>query len=394
MSSSLTDLSERHSESVEFFTDADLPSLREALSVLTDPRKPRGVRYVFTELLLVIVAAVISGSKTLTMIAEWAQDAHERQVLGAWTRHRTPSVPTLHRIVAAIDPEALDTAISYWVCHRLHTMAGPGQQAGSLSAVAVDGKEVRGAKHGGGTKTMLMAALDHHSGTVLGQESVGEKTNEIPHLPVLLDRLDPDGTGLHGMVITADALHTLAQQARAITGRGGHYLFTVKTNAKALRAQIASSNWARNPPQHRTREKAHGRTNTWETTVIGAPARIDFPGARQIIRIQRGRSEHSGQDTGEIVYAITSLPPETAQAATLAGLLRGHWGIENRLHWIRDTAYNEDASQVRTGNAAHVMASLRNLAISILRLAGHTNITAALRHYGRDPQRAAKLTGL
>lgn len=224
---------------------------------------------------------------------------------------------------------------------------------------------------------------------------MGEKTNEIPHLPALLDKLDPTGNGLDGLVITADALHTLPQQAHAITSRGGHYLFTVKANAKTLRSQIASANWAPNQPQYRTSEKAHGRTSTWEVTTLNAPARIDFPDSRQILRIQRGRAEHhTGQDTGEIVYAITSLPPEMADAAALAGLLRGHWGIENRLHWVRDTAYNEDASQVRAGHGAHVMASLRNLAISILRLAGHTNITAALRHYGRDPQRATKLTGL
>lgn len=394
MSSSLTDLSERYWEAVEFFSDADLPSLREALSVVTDPRKRRGVRYAFTELLLVIVAAVISGSKTLTMIAEWAQDAHERQILGAWTRQRTPSVPTLHRIITSINPEALDTAISYWLCHRLHTMSGPQRQAKPLSAVAVDGKEIRGAKHGGGKKTMLMAALDHQTATVLTQESVGDKTNEIPHLPALLDKLARLGQ-LQDTVITADALHTLAQQAQAITGRRGHYLFTVKTNAKTLHTQIASANWAFNQPQFRTSEKAHGRTSTWEVTTLPTPDRIDFPAAQQILRVQRARTEHhTGQATAEIVYAITSLPPEAADAATLAGLLRGHWGIENRLHWIRDTAYNEDTSQIRAGHGAHVMASLRNLAINILRLNGHTNITAALRHYGRDPQRAVKLTGL
>lgn len=129
--------------------------------------------------------------------------------------------------------------------------------------------------------------------------------------------------------------------------------------------------------------------------MLEAPARICFPAARQIVRLQRGRAEHdTGETTGEIVYAITSLPAGKATPAELAMLLRGHWGIENRLHWVRDTAYTEDVSQIRTGTAPHVMASLRNLAISIHRLAGHTNITAALRHYGRDPQRAAELTGL
>lgn len=398
MPSSLTTMTAGHLKGLELVTDAELPSLRQALSAVPDPRKPRGVRYGFTELLLAWVAAVLSGAQTLTMIAEWTADAHDRQVIGTLARwRRAPSVATVHRITAVVDPVALDQAIGTWVRQR----TGPGPEPGPgprdgpvLQAVAVDGKEVRGAKHGGGTKTMLMAAHDHATGTVLAQESVGDKTNEIPHLPGLLDRLDPDGNGLHGTVITADALHTLAQQATAITDRGGHYLFTVKTNAKRLHTQISSVSWSRTRPQYRAAEKAHGRTSTWEATAITAPARIDFPAAAQIIRIQRGRAEHGGQTTGEIVYAITSLSATAADAATLARLLRGHWGIENRLHWVRDTAYHEDASQVRSGNAAHVMASLRNLAISLLRLAGHTNISAALRHYGRDPQRAAELTGL
>src|SRR5699024_1076044 len=115
-------------------------------------------------------------------------------------------------------------------------------------------------------KTFLMGALEHTTGVVLAQESVDEKSNEIPHLPGLLDKLGP----LDGAVITADALHTLDQQATAITGRGGHYLFTVKTNAKRLHTQIGQAGWARRKPQYRTREKAHGRTSTWEATVMTA----------------------------------------------------------------------------------------------------------------------------
>lgn len=384
MPSSLTTLASRHHQAVELFTDEDLPSLREALSTLTDPRKARGVRYLFTELVLVCVAAVISGAKSLTMIAEWAADAHHRQVLGSWKS--TPSVATLHRVLSALDPVALDGAISGWITHlaRATTVGDTGVQA-----IAVDGKEVRGAKHGGGQKVFLMAALHHRTGTVQAQEAVGDKTNEIPHLPGLLDKLGD----LPNTVITADALHTLAQQATAITDRGGHYLFTVKTNARTLHQQLCSVSWSRQAPQYRTQEKAHGRTSSWEATAITAPARICFPAAAQLLRLHRGRTDH-GETTGEIVYAITSLPPDKATAAELAMLLRGHWGIENRLHWIRDTAYTEDTSQIRTGTAAHAMASIRNLAISIHRLAGHTNITATLRHYGRDPQLAADLTGL
>ncbi len=386
MPSSLTLLTSRHLAVVADWSDADLPSLRDALSALADPRSRRGVRYAFLELLLAATAAVLSGSRSLTMIAEWAADAHHRNLITAWTR--PTSLSTLHRILAGADAVAFDTAISGWITARAHRTAG---SAAPLPAIAVDGKEVRGAKHAGGTRTFLMAAFDHGTGTVIGQESVAEKTNEIPHLPVLLDRIGP----LHGHVITADALHTLPQQADAIISRGGHYLFTVKHNAKALHREISATSWSRHQPQHACTEKGHGRTSSWQTTVLPAPTRIRFPHVAQIIRIQRGRHQHDTDDTtGEIVYAITSLSPGHATPAQLAALLRGHWGIENRLHWVRDTGYAEDASQVRAGTAAHLMASLRNLAISIHRLAGHTNLAAATRHYARNPHHAIQLTGL
>lgn len=159
---------------------------------------------------------------------------------------------------------------------------------GDPEAIAVDGKEVRAAKPADGTKTVLMAEMDHHTGTVLAQESVLEKTNEITHLPQLLDSLGP----LDSRVVTADALHTLAQQATAITGRGGHYLFTVKSNAKQLYDQSAACRWTRRKAQYRHSEKAHGRTASWDVTVAPAPARIELPGAAQIVRVQRGRQEH------------------------------------------------------------------------------------------------------
>jgi len=120
-------------------------------------------------------------------------------------------------------------------------------------------------------------------------------------------------------------------------------------------------------------------------------AGLAFPHAAQAIQIVRRRRPLSGKNTRkwstETVYAITSLTAAQASPAELAAIVRGHWLIEDRLHWIRDVVYDEDRSQVRTGNGPRVMASLRNLAISILRLTGETNIAAALRHQARRPCR-------
>lgn len=381
MPSSPLDLLERHLGTIPGPGTEDLPSLRQALSSVPDPRARRGVRYPFADLLLVFVAAVLCGAKSLTMITEWAVRAHRSRRL--FDSGRVPSLATIHRLIAAIDPVALDTAIGAWISART--------PATGLRAIAVDGKEVRGAKKASGQKIFLMAALDHHAGTVLAQEAIDMKTNEIPHLPMLLDRLG----NLNGTVITADALHTQTRQAEAITARGGHYVFTVKANQPRLRDRIASQGWSGHRPGYELREKAHGRTSTWSVTTQPAQDWIGFPHAAQTARIIRGRAEHgSGEKTGEQVFVITSLPPHLAGARELAELIRGHWGIENRLHWVRDTAYNEDASQVRTGHGAHVMATLRNLAVSTLRIAGCTNITAALRTLDHDPETVRHLTGL
>lgn len=390
MTSSLKTFHLRHLAVVNDFHETELPSLFHALASIPDPRARRGVRYAFTELLVASIAAVLSGSTSLTMIAEWAADTHQRQLWTGWKR--APSVATFHRIMATVDASVLDSVLTQWIRTRsAHKMRQHADQS-PLEAIAIDGKEVCGAKHGGGTKTFLMAALDHRYGTVIGQEAVDAKTNEIPHLPHLLDQLEP----LNGAVITVDALHTLAQQAHVIVDRGGHYVFTVKTNARSLYQAINDVGWSRRTPQYQHTEKAHGRICSWQLTVAPAFARIGFPHAAQVMRLHRTRDQRGylAATSGEIVYAITSLPAHQATPAQLAALLRGHWGIENRLHWIRDTAYQEDTSQVRTGTAARTMAAFRNLAISMLRLAGHANITATLRAYARHPELALELTGL
>lgn len=130
--------------------------------------------------------------------------------------------------------------------------------------------------------------------------------------------------------------------------------------------------------------------------VARAPAAyLDFPHAEQVFRIERTVNDLRGVLLHhEVVFGITSLACEKASPARLLGLNRGHWTIENRLHWVRDVTFDEDRSQVRRGGAAHAMASLRNLAIGLLRLAGAVNIAAALRHCAAKLHKALRLIGL
>ncbi len=134
--------------------------------------------------------------------------------------------------------------------------------------------------------------------------------------------------------------------------------------------------------------KDHGRRARRTIKAALAPPWIGFDGAAQVAQLRRTVTKN-GKKTVQVVYLITS--DKAADPATLAAWVRSHWKIENCLHWVRDVTYLEDKSLVRTGNAPRVMASLRSLAISLLRMDGQDNIAAANRHHLRDPQRTLKL---
>jgi len=293
---------------------------------MPDPRHRRGVRYPFLDLLQIIVCAVISGAQTLTMIAEWAQETATRQGFPPSTR--IPSLTTFHRIIAGIDGQALDTVINDWVHTRTRQANA---KAGIRPVVAVDGKEVRGAKNAGQGRVFLFAALDHTTGMVIGQESIGEKTNEIPHFAALMGKIGD----LDGVIVTADALHTQRGPAEYLHKHRAHYVLTVKNNQRGLRERISSHTWAGRPIQHACQEKGHGRTTTWQATVQPAQQWIGFPHAKQRMRLTRDRHDHqTGARTREHVFVITSLPADQANPEQLADYIRGHWSIENRLHWV------------------------------------------------------------
>jgi predicted transposase YbfD/YdcC len=143
-------------------------------------------------------------------------------------------------------------------------------------------------------------------------------------------------------------------------------------------------------PARRVTSKGHGRRATRTIKVVTAPAWVEFAGAVQVAQVRRTVTR-KGKKTVEVVYLITSADTREASPTTLAAWVQGHWGIENKLHWVRDVTFDEDRSRVRTGSAPHVMATLRNLAISLLRLAGSTNIAHALRHHAADNRRPLAL---
>jgi len=291
-----------------------------------------------------------------------------------------PCESTIRRCLQRLDPSSLDTLIGGWMWLQTSMLDG-------RRVIALDGKSLRGARDGAGNLTHLLSALCQQTGTVLGQLPVGAKTNEIPVLRKLLDTMD-----ITGAVITADALHTQRATADYIVSRGAHYILTVKNNQRNLRKRLKALPWKQVPVLATDRERGHGRTATRRVKATEIAAGIGFPHAVQVLQLTRTTRRRPGARLHtEIVYAVTSLSATDAHPSQVAGWLRGHWGIENRIHWVRDVTFDEDRSQIRTNAGPQVMATLRNTAISLIRLSSQTSITAALRHHSRDPHRPITL---
>ena len=150
------------------------------------------------------------------------------------------------------------------------------------------------------------------------------------------------------------------------------------------------------PDADRDTTRGHGRREIRTLKILSVPTGIDFPDAAQAMQIRRRRRrlDEPKRFTTETVYAITDLQTHQAKPMQLADWIRGHWSIENKVHWVRDVTYDEDRCQIRTGTGPQVMAALRNAAIGALRLAGATNIAAANRYHARDAERPLALLGI
>ena len=226
---------------------------------------------------------------------------------------------------------------------------------------------------------------------MIAQHRIPDDTNEITQVRDLLDPVD-----LTGAVITADAAHAQHDTAEYIAGeRESDYLLTVKGNQpglqQAIYAKISADCGA--DPDHAVMDYGHGRIIRRSIWVTGADG-IDFPHAAQVLRIRRDTYRLDGTALAkEIVHGITSLDPGRGTPATLAGLTRGQWGIES-VHWLRDTAYAEDANTGYAGNGPQVMATLRNIGISLLHLAGITEINRTLQAISRDRNRVLSVLPL
>lgn len=339
---------------------------------------------------------MLAGSGSFTAIAEWIADlpAPARADLGL-TRP-APAGTTLWRLLTAVDPGALQDAVGGWLRARLPRRPGPTRRRRrGWRVLAIDGKALRATLRGA-NPIHLLAVLDHATGIVLAQVNVDVKTNEIPCLTTVLDQIED----LDAVLVTADALHCQTAHVSYLRGRGAHLLVCVKGNQPTLLKRLKALPWKDVPVGHHTTDRAHGRIEQRTLKVVTVTEHaggLGFPHAAQAIQITR-RTKRITPKPGkknpwrtETVYAIVTLPAEQATPAELATWLRDHWHIENRLHWVRDVTLGEDLHQARAGNGPQVLAILRNVLISVLRLAGHGNIAQALRRYARRTRDAISL---
>ncbi|AZS89756.1 ISAs1 family transposase [Streptomyces griseoviridis] len=356
--------------------------MAEVLGRIPDPRRVRGRRYRLGSLLALCLVAVLGGATSLAAIARFAVDTDYdlREQLGLTSS--TPNASTRGRLLARLNGDTLDDAVGAWLArYATDPVDEPGD---TLVGLAVDGKTVRGSRTDGAAVHLLAAAL-HACQTVIAQRQIAAKSNEIPAFAPLLDRIN-----LSGVVVTADAMHTQRAHAEHVITAGGHYLLVVKGNQKKLRKQLRGLPWHQIPLQARTTGAGHGR----RVKVCTARPGLLFPHAVQAMEVKRRRTHRkTGKVETKTVYAVTSLPPEQAGPAQLAELIQNHWSVE-ALHHVRDVTFGEDASRVRTGTAPRAMATLRNLAIGLMRQAGWTNIAAAADHYRSRPQHATAMLRL
>ena len=326
-------------------------------------------------------------------MAAWGRNDGVRSAQALGVTHAPPCAATLHTIFRHVHRDACEAHLGAWADQVVGSRP-PGPETPE-TAIALDGKTLRGSKKQGAPGVHRLSALAHQVGVTLAQHAVDDKTHEITAVAPLLPQWV-----LEGRVVTMDALLTQRHIAQTIVDKGGEYVMIVKENQPQLRADIALVFTL--PPvgdrqaTARTIDLGHGRIEQRNLTTSEAlVGDSDWPGRAQVFELGRHvLFQKTGKERVEVVYGVTSLRPERATPERLLALVRGQWQIENKSHWVRDVTFDEDRSQVRCGNIPQVMAALRNTAIGLLRYAGYANIAAAGRRLAAQPLQALALIGI
>lgn len=355
----------------------EIESVLEMLTQLTDSRKARGKIYALATILLPMLLAKFSGEDSQRGMAQWLDERKEVLAeLLAFEQVRMPCRTTLRRIVTwIVSVEQLEKHFGEFIQQLAVT--------GSNVILSLDGKTLRGSVDLTRPRGMhLLAAYLPEQGLVLFQMAVEHKENEIPVAKRLLKQLD-----LQGKVVTGDALLTQRQLCLQIVAAEGDYVFKVKANQPQLYDDIRRL-FTDVPPKpdfetFETVESTHGRLDKRILTVSSLLLTYsDWPHLAQVFQVVRRVTDpQTGVTTLETSYGVTSLSRKAVTPARLLQIVRGHWGIENGLHYRRDVTCQEDHSRVRLERAPQVMAALNNFVLSVLAWLGYKNVPNARRHF-------------
>lgn len=330
---------------------------------LPDPRREtRNKLHLLSDILILATCAVIGGAESWDGIAVFgrAKEPFLRRFLKL--ENGIPSPDTFERVFAKLDPTAFAGAFGRWLTAAVETTG--------LVPIAIDGKSVRGSKKATATGCLhLVSAWATEARLTLGQVSVPEGSNEIAVVPELLALLE-----LKGAVVTLDAAGCQKAIARQIRDQEGDYLLAVKGNQPALRAAVEGVFAAACTADfegvtyagHSSDDSGHGRTEERYVTVISDPVGLpsEWPDVAAVVQVNRERTVGE-RATRSTHYYVTS---RRGTAAEIAGLIRGHWGVES-MHWVLDVVYGEDDNRTRAGHAGANLAMIRKVAVSLTRRA-------------------------
>lgn len=340
------------------------PPITAVFADVPDPRRKTANKlHDLADILALATCAVLGGAESWEAIAEYGRtkEAFFRRFLRL--AHGIPSPDTFERVFAKLDPAAFARAFARWMAEAC--------EATGLVPIAVDGKSARAAKRNTATGCLhMVTAWAVENRLMLGASSVPDGSNEVAAIPELLRTLD-----LAGALVTIDAAGCQVQNARIIRKQQGHYLLAVKDNQPGLRSAV-EANFDRaceadflgvRTDGHESSEDSHGRHEERYVTVIYEPVGLPpgWPDVAAVVQVNRER-EVGGVRAVTTHYYLTS---HEATAADFGRWVRGHWGIENGLHWVLDVVFREDRSRIRAANAGANLALIRRVAVSLLRRA-------------------------
>ena len=371
---------------VEHSADSStMRSLYEELASIPDHRRAQGRKHSIASVLAVHILATLCNMRGPVAAAEYARslDQEELQSIGAWYNRTTgcyepPSKATINRVVMHADAEQVEATLQRYARPRVAVAVA--QQDTERTALAADGKHIRGANRNGSMHFETVTLVEHRTGVPVASLNYHDDGGEIAAVGALLEEVP-----IAGAVITIDALHTTLDTAASIVEKhAADYLMTVKQNApetfQALLTmpwELATGRFSEDP------EKGHGRIDRRHIEVLTPPPNtLTYPHVAQVFRVRRERTNlKSGEKSVEYAYGITSVAAERGSAQQLLAWNRGHWSIEVKNHLRRDKTFDEDACLARTGLAPANRATCNNIALALILHQGNTNAAAALRHF-------------